>query len=217
MIFIFNGPPGTGKDESCLFLQQFGFLHLSFKEELFIETFKYFDVSSEWFMSKYHDRNVKDAPEEKLKLKDGTILSRRQALIHVSENYIKVNYGKDYFGKKLAEKLTFNGPICVSDGGFEEELHPIINKIEAKNITLIQLHRDGCFFKEDSRKYFNEEICQELVIDHRSEIEKDSFLKHRFGIRTYRIHNNGTKEQFHFTIKKIYEQEKNARTDSQEI
>ena len=49
--------------------------------------------------------------------------SSRGALIHVSEDIVKPQKGKDYYGKKLAEKIE-NSPerfYFVSDSGFHVE------------------------------------------------------------------------------------------------
>ena len=104
MIVIFNGPPGAGKDEACLFFQTIGYKHLSFKEELFKETFKFFGVSKEWFMNDYNNRSVKEMPVEELKI-DGVAVSRRDAMIYVSEEYVKPKFGNDYFGKQLSNHV----------------------------------------------------------------------------------------------------------------
>ena len=210
MIVIFNGPPGTGKDIACLYFKKLGYNHLSFKDELFKETFKFFDVSKEWFMEGYNDRSIKELPVQELRV-DGKALSRRDAMIYVSEKYIKPKYGKEFFGAKLAEQIKYDCFYCVSDGGFEEELTPVINKIGADNVILVQLTRDGCDFSSDSRKYFNGSLVKEFVLGRETSISKFHILSKKFDIRTYRVHNNGTLEEFHGVLRTIHEKERNVQ------
>lgn len=207
---IFNGPPGTGKDEACLFFQNLGYNHLSFKEELFKATFKYFGVSKGWFMKDYNDRSVKERPTPELKV-NGVALSRRDAMIYVSEKYLKPKYGNDYFGKQASEHIKEGFDYCFSDGGFVDELVPIINKIGTDNICIVQLTRHGCDFSSDSRRYFDGEMIEEYIINDKTEISNLHILPVKFPIRTYRIHNNGNIGEFKQTLQKIYEKEKNVK------
>jgi hypothetical protein len=209
-VIVFNGPPGCGKDAACLFYETLGYKHLSFKEELFKETFKFFGVSKGWFMDGYEIRSIKEKPVPQLKV-SGQMLSRRDAMIYVSEQYIKPKYGKEYFGKKLSEHITADGLFCVSDGGFQEELSPIINRFGAEIILVIQLTREGCNFSSDSRRYFNGNLVEELVLGKQTPIIKSHLLSEQPDIRTYRVHNNGTKTEFFSAIQMIHEKESNGR------
>lgn len=210
MIVIFNGPPGAGKDEACLFFGQLGYKHLSFKDELFKETFKYFDVSAEWFMKDYNNRSVKEMPVEELKI-DGVPVSRRDAMIYVSEKYIKPKFGNDYFGKQLSNNIDYNGNYSVSDGGFVEELVPIINKVGTNSIVLVQLTREGCDFSSDSRRYFNGNLIKEFVLEKETQISDEHVLTKKIPIRTYRVHNNGTIKEFHVALNSIHEKENDVK------
>ena len=212
MIVIFNGPPGTGKDEACLYFKKLGYKHLSFKEELFKETFKFFGVQKDWFMEGYNDRSIKERQVPQLKI-DGQPLSRRDAMIYVSEKHIKPKYGKEYFGLKLAEQIQSGYHYCVSDGGFEEELTPVINKIGADKVILVQLTRDGCDFSSDSRKYFNGNLVQEFVLRKETSISNFHILSKKFDIRTYRVHNNGTIQEFHSVLYSIHEKESDVQNN----
>ena len=209
-VIVFNGAPGCGKDAACLFYKTLGYKHLSFKEELFKETFKFFNVSKEWFMEGYDNRSIKEAPVPQLEV-NGQILSRRDAMIYVSEQHVKPKYGKEYFGKKLSEQITADGLFCVSDGGFQEELSPIINRFGADIIVIIQLTREGCNFSSDSRRYFNGNLVEELVLGKQTPIIKSYLLPEQPDIRTYRVHNNSTKTEFYGAIQMIHEKESNGR------
>ena len=188
MIVIFNGPPASGKDEAAsLYKEKYGFGNLSFKYQLFKETIKHFDVDKRWFMEGYNDRDQKEKKEFALQG-----MSRREAMIHVSEDIIKPKKGLDYFGRSVAEEIEEENNYALADGGFVEELEPIIEKVGAENIVIVQLTREGHDYSSDSRKYFNGNIISETTIGHQTEIDKAYVLKEEMNIRTYRIHNNGS-------------------------
>lgn len=221
MIYVFNGPPGTGKDDACKWLLESGhFQHISFKSQLIKETLKFFDVTEEWFFSGYN-RAQKELPEAKLLL-EGKKLSRRQALIYVSEDYIKPKYGKQFFGECVANEIRDGVDYCVSDGGFIEEIQPVINKIGTDQFVLVQLYRDGFDFSSDSRRYINTSILlDEIVLGKKSIPLADQTIVTDLDIDMVRIHNNGSLEEFKTAIQNLHEKvsnvrEKNKRTQGQE-
>jgi hypothetical protein len=209
LIVICNGPPGSGKDESAAYFARRGFTHLSFKDVLFEETISFFGVDKEWFMDGYNDRSVKERKEELLE-----DMSRREAMIYVSEVITKPAFGKDVFGVAVASKIEDGVDYAISDGGFEEELVPLINRVRAENILLVQLTRNGCDYSSDSRRYFNGRLEKEYVIRETTEIDSEHVLSHKFPIRTYRVHNNGSLEEFHDVLQDIYDKERDAKTEN---
>lgn len=214
MLLLFNGPPGSGKDEACLHFMKKGFKHLSFKEELFKETLKFFGVSKGWFMKGYNDRSIKEKPVPELKV-NGVALSRRDAMIYVSEKYIKPKYGNDFFGRQLSSHIKPNMQVCISDGGFVEELHPVINTVGADNIAIVQLTRDGCDFSSDSRRYFDGSLVEQFIIGKQTDIPDRHVLTPKFPVRMYRIHNNGSIDQFRQVLNTIYEKERNEHRNQE--
>jgi hypothetical protein len=202
MIILFNGPPGTGKDAAADFFKELGFKHLSFKHVLFKETISFFGVDEDWFMEGYNDRSVKERPEELL---EG--MSRREAMIYVSEDITKPEFGDDVFGVFVANEIDLNKDYCISDGGFIDELIPVINKVGSENLVLVQLTREGCDYSKDSRRYMEGNLCHEYVNTHSTPIETKYVLPHTFGVKMYRIHNNGTLGAFYEVLKDIYEKE----------
>lgn len=200
MIVIFNGPPGSGKDEAAAWFKRRGFEHLSFKHYLFRETIAEFEVDTIWFMDGFNNRDMKETPEEELRG-----MSRREAMIHVSEDIIKPKYGKSYFGDQVASQIQSRKNYAISDGGFVEELKPLINKVGPENIILVQLVRDGCSYRSDSRRYFNGYLLEEFCNGCPSPFEEEFVLEEQLPIRTYRICNNGTLTGFHDSLEKIYE------------
>ena len=211
MNFIFNGPPGSGKDEACHFLKtNYGYTHLEFKDQLFKETFKFFGVSEGWFMEGYDDRSIKEMPVPQLRV-NGNALSRRDAMIYVSEKFIKPKYGKDYFGVKTAENVNKTDNYCFSDGGFVEEIHPLINKLGHDKIRIVQLYRTGCSFSSDSRNYIDGILTEEFGSNDSNTLIQKS--EPQIPIRMYRIHNNTSVSDFHQMIREILRKEANANSE----
>jgi len=199
MIVIFNGPPGSGKDEAAdFFKKHYGYKHLSFKHVLFLETYKHFNVSKDWFMLGYKNRDRKELPEKKL---NG--MSRREAMIYVSEKVIKPKYGAAFFGEQVSTEIELEKNYAISDGGFVEELKPIIEKVGNENILLVQLVREGCDYENDSRRYFNGNLTKELIHGSVSNINEDHILPERFNIETYRIYNNAGLSNFHSALRNV--------------
>jgi hypothetical protein len=212
MIIVFNGPPQSGKDQSCtLVCERMNFSHISFKKTLIEETVKYYGVDMYWFMNTYNDTLpngslVKDLPKMEL---GG--LSRRNALIHVSEYIYKPLYGKDYFGVKLAETVEHDKDYCCSDGGFTEEIIPLINKVGKENVFVVQLTRDGTDFSKDSRRYLNANLIHEIAINHETRIEEKYILQEKLNLDMFRIHNNGSIDELYEAIGKVVREIKTSR------
>lgn len=172
---ILNGPPGCGKDMIADYLTKYSgpsdIEHASFKEELIDITCKWYGVRREVFNSLY----TRELKEKASNIFDGK--SPRQALIYISEEVTKPLLGKDYFGKAFVSRYSDPDKLyVVSDGGFEEELQPLIDNAGADSILVIKIYRDGCSFEGDSRNYLS-----------------DSFLKEK-GVKQHSLQNNSTKE-----------------------
>lgn len=205
MIILFNGPPGAGKDISADYFKQYGFKHLSFKYQLFKETIKYFDVKEDWFMNGYNNRSEKEMPSALL-----GHMSRREAMIYVSEEVIKPKRGLDYFGKLVADEIDVNNDYVISDGGFVHELLPVVEKVGSENFLLVQLTREGHDFSADSRRYFDgKTLVDEFVLNKETPVDGKYVLHPQFDVRMYRIHNNSTIEEFQMALEQIYRNEIN--------
>lgn len=209
MIILFNGPPRSGKDAAADFFKEKGFKHLSFKYQLYKETIDYFDVKKDWFMARYKNRDEKEVPSALL-----GHMSCREAMIYVSETIIKPKKGLDYFGKQVANEIDLDKDYCISDGGFIDELIPVINTVGSDNFVLVQLTRDDCDYSSDSRRYFDGKVIKQYVNSHKTKIESKYVLPHKFDVRTYRIHNNGTIGAFYDSLQDIYEKEYDERADT---
>jgi hypothetical protein len=208
MIVIFNGPPASGKDEAArIFKEKFGFSNLSFKYQLFKETFEHFEVNKRWFMEGYNDREQKEKKEFAL-----NNMSRREAMIHVSENIIKPKKGLDYFGQSVANEIFEGNNYALADGGFVEELEPIVQKVGKENVVIVQLTREGHDYSTDSRRYFNGRLIKEYTINSATPVDKAYILKEEMDIATYRIHNNGSVAAFHSALADVYNEINEAHT-----
>lgn len=176
-VILLNGPPNCGKDTvaDVLVKHIIPAQKLMFKEALYEATAEFFNMPLDHLVDDASDRDKKEEPNIWLGVDAETIyaspsllktfgdyrpsgvelLSPRQALIYVSEDEIKPREGKDYFGKKTAEKLA-EGTNIISDSGFKEESIAIIDVVGAENVYHVHLYRDGCEFTyADSRSYFD--------------------------------------------------------------
>lgn len=181
-VIILNGPPGSGKDTIADYLEKERYVdkHIRFKDALFDITGAIYRTGAEFVKSFSYDQVEKMKPREEF---NG--LSQREALIFVSENVIKPSYGKDYFGKAVAKTIqlhaafariedpnNLNGTLryVTSDGGFKEEIEPLVGA--GFKVILIRLHRDGCDFSKDSRKYLYNTAHVEVDVYNNGTIEE---------------------------------------------
>ena len=176
---IFNAPPNAGKDHAAKFCKEYldyGYAASThqFKEKLFELVMAIYCVEEETFFSFYDDRILKETP---MVLFGG--LSPRQAMIKVSEEVIKPVYGKEYFGKAVAETVRNENCdfVFFSDGGFLDEIFPLLKVCDT--VDIVRLTRPGCSFDGDSRTYINIEDVVEID-----------------QICMYDIDNDGTAEDF---------------------
>lgn len=159
-VIILNGAIGSGKDEIAKYLvsKYKGKLYLDvnkkqFKDPLIELTKKFYGLShNEWEL--LSSRDYKEKPHATL---HG--MSPRNALIHVSENVIKPVFGKDIFGKLTLQNLS-EGINIFSDGGFKEEIIPIIKELGSSEVVVVKLLRSGYNFDGDSRTYLTKDMFQ---------------------------------------------------------
>lgn len=210
-VVIFNAAPSSGKDIACQYLKdyfQVGKI-LAFKDELYKDTAEHFNIDAEDLILYHNDRELKEIPDlmfekyqsESLKQYFFSLLyvigvlinsrylmslgyySSREALIHVSENVVKPIMGKDYYGKKLVEKIKNSSErfYFVSDGGFLDEATMVADK--GYNVYIVHLERSGATFEGDSRKL----------------LSKDDFKEYS-NIKFTTISNNGSLDDLYNAI-----------------
>ena len=150
-VIILNAPPGAGKDtigdlickhSPCYVMKR------SFKEPMFkIAKAMLGDYRFSLFMQAYDDRERKEKAQPFLNGK-----SPRQFMIWISESVIKPQFGERYFGLLMADAVRDSQvPIIVTDGGFPEEIKPLVSA--GLEVHICRLHRDGYTFEGDSRNY----------------------------------------------------------------
>lgn len=157
-VVILNGPPFSGKDAGAEHLERLlpNAKKREFKSQLIRLTKVIHGISDEQWDELY-TREKKELPSDLL---DG--MSPRQALIKVSEQVIKPNYGKDYFGKFAAKTLE-EGVNVFSDGGFVEEIVPVKDSVGEENTLVVRICREGCSFSGDSRSYLPDGTVNKMI------------------------------------------------------
>lgn len=167
-IVILNSPPRGGKDHGASFLTKLindsddtnTAVHREMKNALIDITATMLGMSRGSFLKNYdapcsHSKTgwFKDVPM--YIVADNPLLSKRQALIHMSERVVKPFFGKEAFGLIEANKVgsEHEDYVFYSDGGFPEEVYPLIEKVGAENVMVIRIHKEGCSFEGDSRQY----------------------------------------------------------------
>ena len=188
-VVIFNSPANSGKDIATDMLVNYfqSGVKLAFKDELYKDTANYFNIEVEDLIEYHSDRSLKENTSllfpkyqsESLKQYFFSLLyvigalinnhylmslgyySSREALIHVSEIVVKPVKGKDYYGKKLVEKIEDSSErfYFVSDGGMKEELSSVADK--GYRVIIAQLMRSGATFEGDSRSLLNKDDFKE--------------------------------------------------------
>tara|TARA_B100000700_G_C15008619_1_gene839845 strand:+ start:1288 stop:1920 length:633 start_codon:yes stop_codon:yes gene_type:complete len=162
-IVIENAPPKAGKDTVAdkisydyryCGMNRFGKYNVttaSFKEELIKIALCVSGIPLEEWNLRY--TKDKDTPWDKL---GG--LSQRQYLIKISEEWVKPVHGEKFFGDKVVQHIESNNHAVPSlylipDGGFEEEVLPLIDRFGAESILILQWEKEGCSFENDSRDW----------------------------------------------------------------
>jgi len=178
-IIFLNGPPRSGKDTIAQYMMTKlpNVRHRKFSTRLKQAAKEMFNLSPELYKDLELSGNnaLKDEPLPELLGK-----SWRQALISLSEDYMKPTYGKDVFGQLLQIELMRRAPgpfTVISDSGFDYEAVPIIEYFGPRNCFLWRLHRPGCDFSKDSRSHWSTlgSAKQITEIDLLNEHELDMF------------------------------------------
>lgn len=177
-VILFNGPPGCGKDSAVDRLHPLSSTNykIAFKNAIYKIAAEIYGIEYSAFKEICTDRDKKETIFDIL---DGK--TPRQTLIEVSEKVIKPFYGKDFFGKNLARKLTNSGTYLISDGGFPDELLPVINEIGSENVFVVRIRGRGSF-EGDSRDYFTDEFLNSC------------------NVRYWDVDNTGTLDEFYNLI-----------------
>ena len=157
-IIVLNAPPSSGKGVAQDVLARFEYATpMSFKTPLVQLTKTIYGITDQQWDSWYQ-------PEEKEVYRDELdSLSCREALIHVSEDIIKPNFGEDYFGKMMVKSIyndtsSYTKTYVIDDGGFDHEIIPLMEEFGRRNLYLITIERDGHSFVNDSRNWLDKKF-----------------------------------------------------------
>lgn len=216
-VVIFNAAPSSGKDMAADFMLNYfnTGLKASFKDALYVDTAKHFNIDVKDLIEHHNDRSLKEIPYElfnkyeKYSLKQYTLAflyvvgalfnirslmslgyySSREALIHVSENIVKPKQGNDFYGRKLVERIEASSEryIFTGDGGFRNELVPLLEA--GYNVYIVHLERNGATFENDSRKLLTED-------DFKGE---DGNMLYN-NLKFIKMYNNGSLDDLYKTI-----------------
>lgn len=155
-IFILNAPPQTGKDTiAAEVLRSTSAGTCAFKDPMFYMFCTTTGLDFYDFMELYETPGWKDSPQGVTNGK-----TPRELMIHISENYTKPFFGKDYYGKWLAkyienteENLGEQRAWVIPDGGFQPEFDAF-KRILGDRVHLIRIEREGHRdFSGDSRNW----------------------------------------------------------------
>ena len=174
-VVILNAPPNSGKDYFVEQLKEKGihevggmsWSHKELKRPL-VELVKNLYSLSDNDVEHLSSRENKEKPSSLLNGK-----SWREAMIFVSEEVVKPALGKDIFGKVAASNLSV-GINIFTDGGFEEEIAPIVEEVGEDNIIIVKIHKDGCSFEGDSRDWIDIEGVKSFDVTNYGD---ESFVK----------------------------------------
>lgn len=153
-IFILNAPPRTGKDTIAnRVIEECGIRTASFKYPMYDIFIRTTGMPAEEFFTLYETSGWKDTPAAFLNGK-----TPRELMIHISENYIKPFFGKDYYGKWVADYIkhfeqdaSSEMVWIIPDGGFQSEFDAM-KEVFGDRLVIISLEREGhTDFSGDSR------------------------------------------------------------------
>lgn len=161
-IYILNAPPNSGKDVIADHLvQKRGYHKEQFKTPLFVIAAAMLGLSLQRFMTLYQDREYKES-------KHPTIgMSIRELMIKISEDFVKPICGQNAFGVLAARRITqsdTHDDFVFSDGGFVKEIESLCDTFGKDTVVIIRIHRKGCNFENDSRKYITDKDADELGV-----------------------------------------------------
>lgn len=161
-IYILNAPPNSGKDViSDHLVQKRGYYREQFKTPLFVIAAAMLGLTFEQFMVLYQDRDYKEGKHQT------TGISIRELMIKISEDFVKPICGQNAFGVLAARRIMQNDThddFVFSDGGFVKEIEPLCNTFGKDNVVIMRIHRKGCNFENDSRKYITDQEADELGV-----------------------------------------------------
>jgi len=181
-IFLFNGPPGSGKDTAAAMMgktltaHQVDYSVYSFAAPLKRATHALFGVNA----PEKAFEGTKDSPTDEF-----LGLSPREAYIKLSEEAVKPVWGNDFFANVAVSVIgRMKCHVVITDCGFQNELDVLADKLSTHRVILLKMFRNGHDYVRDSRSY----------------VEMDP-------ASTYHVHNNGSLTDLQEEINVILKEE----------
>ena len=184
-VVVFNGPPYCGKDTLARMLADYIESHgisAPAKEESLSLPLRH--VAYAMVGETYNDASYaafKETPFVEFGNHTG-----RQLMIDVSESFLKQVYGEKIMAQMLVARnsawLDTDGVLLIRDGGFQIEINALLDEVIADNIYVVQIHRDGCSFDNDSREW----------------------VRHPNSARMTQVWNNGSLDDLRTEAARIY-------------
>lgn len=163
-MFIFNGPPRSGKDaahnvDTRTLPREYVYIRERMSRPLKNGIISIYSLNGD--AAAYHER-IKD--QKSPRLLGETYRMAQIALF----NHLAMEHGQTVLGELLLSRLQFDWllteklVVLLPDGGREVEVKPLL---EYFNIHIIQLMREGTTFEGDIRSYIEPEGCTVTQID----------------------------------------------------
>ena len=193
-----NGPPKSGKDTIANLLAERyeNGVQFKFAQMLREAVGAYFGIDEAEY-DRQKDNKIA-LRFDSMKVWPG--MSYRQFVMRLSEKVLKPNFGKGYLGVAFAERILqipkaddIDQVYIVTELGFSDELYEFRCRVSVTDSLLIQLHRDGLNFNNDSRGYVTDVIQPVKVSTNCSVAE--SVAEVESLIRDMLIHYNDTLQE----------------------
>lgn len=165
-IILLNAPKGAGKDTIGLALQNLYNCELrAFKTKLYEIAYSFTSgIGYSEFIYYCTDRESKEIRSSKFRGK-----SPRDFLIFISEQIVKPNFSKEFFGKAASETISgidFQNGVVFTDSGFIEEALPLIKDFGGRNVFIIQFTgQNSNDFSGDSREFIETDKCHVIKMN----------------------------------------------------
>lgn len=163
-ILFLNGPKLCGKDtlakQLCMANGRRREIKFSAPMKLAMDVLFYNGSPQDW-----NDDGFKQA------YVPGFQVSNRDALIQMSEGWLKVQFAPDVMGRIALEKMVDyefysagRDSYVISDGRFREEQDPIVDYFNPRDCAVVRIHRTGCGYAGDSGSYIDRDDVRAVDI-----------------------------------------------------